>query len=178
MKQTSNLSIQKSGEDSEEESIIKTPKKKDPVIEAPRTTNKSKRFSKDKFEVRSKGKRQQQQKHNALISKGKNNSNKFATRAEKTPPEQEQRANERKNTVFVKGFRYQVTKDHLHDFFIECGDIVTVALPRSRKTKRSRRIAWVTFKTMEATKKSAKIRWEDAHGQDDAYLPCPIQAAE
>jgi len=68
-------------------------------------------------------------------------------------------ANERKNTIFVKSLKYQVTKDHLANFFMEngCGAIQNIALPRSRKTGRSRRIAWVTFQSDEGAEMALKL---------------------
>lgn len=68
-------------------------------------------------------------------------------------------ANERKNTIFVKSLKYQVTKDHLANFFMEngCGAIQNIALPRSRKTGRSRRIAWVTFESDDGAERALSL---------------------
>jgi len=70
------------------------------------------------------------------------------------------RANQRENTVFIKGFKYQVTKTDLREFFAECGEVTKVVMPRSRKTGRSRRIAWVTFSNQEGVQEAIKKNGE------------------
>lgn len=68
----------------------------------------------------------------------------------KGPLKENVAANTRKNTVFVKGFDYEVSKDTLYKYFSTCGDITNIALPRCRKRGRSRRLAWITFDTANA----------------------------